>query len=100
MATAIKIEGYMISYAAKSTAVHTISLFNSSKGVAILFFRPDGTPLPNNEIVDGIIHLFYYVKDFYNVFDLILRVKPLNVVFNAPSTGAFSGLNTPQFIPV
>ena len=68
--------------------------------VAILFFKPDRTASPDNEIVNAIVHLLYHFKDFYNVFDLLLRVKPLNVVFNAPSTGALCGLNTPQIIPV
>lgn len=100
MATSFKIEGYILSYASKPSEVHSITLYNSSKGVAVLFFRPDGSVLPNNEIVNGIIHLFYHFKDFSNVFDLILRVKPLNVVFNPPSTAAFCGLTTPQVIPV
>jgi len=99
MVTVFKMEGYLLSYATK-TEVHSITLHNSSKAVAVLFFRPDGTTLPANEIVDGIIHLFYHFKDFSIVFDLILRVKPLNVVFNPPSTSAFSGLSTPQVIPV
>ena len=100
MPTSFKIEGYMLSYAAKPGEVHSITLFNDSKGVAILFFRADGSVLPNNAIVNGIIHIFYHFKDFSNVFDVVLRVKPLNVVFNPPSTNAFCGLNTPQFIPV
>ena len=100
MATAFKVEGYILSYSARPTPVHTITIHSASKGVAILFFRPDGTALPANEIADGIIHLFYQAKEFPIVLDLIQHVKPLNVVFNPPSTGAFSGLNTPQVIPV
>ena len=99
MGTSFKIEGYMVSYAAKPGEVHMITLYNASKGVAILFFRPDGTVLPNNELVNGLIHLLYHFKDFANVFDLIQLVKPLNVVFNPPSTSAFCGLTTPQIIP-
>ena len=100
MGISIKIEGYILSYATKPGGVHTITLHNSSKAVAVLFFKPDGTVLPDNEIVNGVIHLLYHFKDFYNVFDLLLRVKPLNVVFNAPSTNAVCGLTTPQIIPV
>jgi len=96
----IKIEGYIVSYAAKASGVHEISLYSASKGVARVYFKPDGATLPNNEIVNGIIHLFYHFKDFSNVLDLIRNVKPLNIVFNPPSTAAFCGLNNPQVIPV
>jgi len=100
MSTAFKIEGYVLTYAAKPSEIHSIKLYNSSKIVAILFFKPDITSLPANEIVSDVIHIFYHFKDFSNVFDLILHVKPLNVVFNAPSTAAICGLTTPQIIPV
>ena len=100
MATALKVEGYILSYSARPTPVHTITIHSASKAVAILHFRPDGSVLPANEMANGIIHLFYQAKEFSVVLDLIQKVKPLNVVFNPPSTGAFSGLNTPQIIPV
>ena len=100
MATAFKIEGYILSFAAKPSVVHSITLYNSSKAVAVLYFEPDGASLQAAEIVNGIIHIFYHFKDFSTILDLILRVKPLKVVFNAPSTGLFCGLTTPQIIPV
>ena len=100
MATLFKVEGYMLPYSAKPPQVHSITIHSSSKPVAVLHFRPYGSALPPNEIETGIIHLFNQVKEFSDVLYLIQRVKPLNVVFNAPSTGAFSGLNTPQVIPV
>ena len=90
----------MVSYAARPGEVHAITLFNAAKAVAVLHFRADGSVLPDNFLENGIIHILYHFKDFSNVFDLLLRVKPLNVVFNPPSTAAFCGLTTPQFIPV
>ena len=45
MATSFKIEGYILSYASKPSEVHSITLYNSSKGVAVLFFRPDGSAI-------------------------------------------------------
>jgi hypothetical protein len=62
MGTAFKIEGYISSYATKPPEVHTITLYNASRAVAMLAFRPNGAVLPANELVNGIIHLFYQFK--------------------------------------
>ncbi|HLG40398.1 MAG TPA: hypothetical protein VI461_12050 [Chitinophagaceae bacterium] len=100
MVTAFDVDGYRLSYRAKtSDAVHLITLCNGTKAVAELYFRPDGTTLPSNEIVGGVIRLIYHFKDFQNIFDIVLRVRPLKVVFNS-SSSVFSGLTTPQIIPL
>jgi hypothetical protein len=88
-----KIEEYEVMYSANKF-VPRIWLKNSGKFIGQLVFKPNGSALPQDNMADGYVNLYYYLSDFPNVIDLLRHEKPLYLLWNGSGASFENGIKT------
>jgi hypothetical protein len=80
----VQISAYSVMYSA-NTYQPRIGLSDAAgNAVGQLVFYPDTEKLPDDRLVSGgIPDLFYHLKDFKNVLDLLRNEKPMWLYYNA-----------------
>lgn len=86
------VDGYSVIYSSRD-GTRRISLRRGVQYVASLFFYADSAALPTDSLTDGQIALFYRLRDFANIMDLLRNEKPLYVWYSGPndSNGLWTG---------
>jgi hypothetical protein len=62
-----------------------IWLKSTGKYIGQLIFKPNGTDLPYDALVDGQANLYYHLEDFQNLIDLLRNEKPLYLLWVGPT---------------
>ena len=94
MANPIPITQYEITYSSNSFSPR-IGLQNAPNHfVGQLVFHPNGAPLPQDAVVNGIANLHYHLDDFANVLEVLRGPKPVFLVFNGVGPGFENAIQT------
>lgn len=88
-----KIDTYEVLYSA-NTFSPRIALKSEGKYVGQMIFKPNGTALPADGIVNGQVQLHYHLDDFHNAVDLLRNEKPIYMYFSGSGGGFENGIKT------
>jgi hypothetical protein len=72
--------------------VPRIWLKSAGKFIGQLIFNPDGAPLPSDAMTGGQLNLYYHLKDFENIIDLLRNEKPMYLLWMG--AGGENGVKT------
>ena len=88
-----QIYSYEVMYSANAFAPR-IWLKNSTAYIGQLIFKPDGMVLPNDNLINGQINLYYHLQDFENTLDILRNEKPVYLLYSGSGAGFENGLRT------
>jgi len=86
------IESYEVLYFSNKD-IPTILLNLGDNTSGALSFMPNGSALPTDSMVGSNVHLYYQLKQWQNVIDL-LRREEVTLVYNGQGYGAENGITT------
>jgi hypothetical protein len=79
-----KIDEYEVMYSA-NTFAPSIGLKSSNNLIATLYFRPNGSALPPDDMVNNQVLLYYHLDDYQNIVDLLETIVPCICFTMAPA---------------
>lgn len=88
-----KIDEYEVMYSANTFAPR-IALKSSNKFIAALYFRPNGSALPPDGMVNNQVLLYYHLDDYQNVVDLLRNERPMYLLYSGSGSGFENGILT------
>lgn len=90
-----KIDSYEVMYSANKFAPR-IWLKNGTNYIGQLIFKPNGTTLPQDNLVSGQVNLYYHLEDFANTLDLLRNESPMYLLYSGSGAGFENGIKTTQ----
>ena len=93
MATTTLISQYEVIYSA-NTFFPRIGLLNAGKYIGQLIFKPDGSALPQDNILSGQPQLYYHLEDFSNIINLLRSEKTMYLLWAGSGPGYENALKT------
>jgi hypothetical protein len=88
-----RIDAYEVLYSANTFAPR-IALKNAGNYVGQLIFRPNGTALPIDSVVNNQVQLHYYLDSYAHLIDLLRNEKPIYMYYNGSGSGFENGIKT------
>lgn len=88
-----KIDTYEVMYSANSF-VPRIWLKGGNKNLGQLIFMPNGSALPQDNMVNGQVNLYYHLDDFQNALDLLRNESPMYLLYSGSGGGFENGIKT------
>lgn len=88
-----KIDEYEVMYAANTFAPR-IWLKSSGKFIGQLIFKPNGSPLPPDNMAGAQVNLYYHLDNFENTIDLLRNEKPMYLLYSGSGGGFENGIKT------
>jgi hypothetical protein len=88
-----KIDEYEVMYSA-NTFAPSIGLKNSNNFIATLYFRPNGSALPPDDMVNNQVLLYYHLEDYQNIVDLLRNDRSMYLLYNGSGGGFENGIQT------
>lgn len=88
-----RVDAYEVLYSANGFA-RRIALKNAGNFLGQLIFKPSGSPLPADTMVNGQVQLYYHLDEFQNVIDLLRNEKPIYLYYNGSGAGFENGIKT------
>ncbi|MBB6095212.1 hypothetical protein HNQ60_004102 [Povalibacter uvarum] len=88
-----RIEAYEVLYSA-NTFSPRIALKNAGNYVGQMIFKPNGTTLPADTVVNNQVQLYYHLDDFQNAIDLLRNEKPIYMYYSGSGGGFENGIRT------
>jgi hypothetical protein len=88
-----KIDSYVVMYSA-NTFVPRIWLKGGSGPIGQLIFKPNGSTLPPDAMVNGQVNLYYYLDDYPNAIDLLRNEAPVYLLYSGSGSGFENGIKT------
>jgi hypothetical protein len=88
-----RIEAYEVLYSA-NTFSPRIALKSAGNYVGQMIFKPNGTALPADTIVNNQVQLHYHLENFQNAIDLLRNEKPIYMYYNGSGGGFENGIRT------
>ena len=88
-----KIDSYEIMYSA-NMFYPRIALKKGSVYIGELYFKPNGSGLPPDDMKSGRALLYYHLDDFQNVIDLLRNESPMYLLYNGSGGGFENGIKT------
>ena len=88
-----KIDTYEVMYSA-NTFVPRIWLKGGNKNIGQLVFKPNGSALPPDNMVNGQVNLYYHLDDFQNAIDLLRNESPMYLLYSGSGGGFENGIKT------
>ncbi len=73
-----------------------IWLWNANNPLGQLIFMPDGTALPQDNMTNGQVNLYYHLENFQNVIDLFRNESSLSLLYSGSGGGYENGIMTTQ----
>ncbi len=93
--TCTKIDAYEVMYSANSF-VPRIWLRSAGKGIGQLIFKPNGSALPPDSMVNNQVNLYYHLDDYQNAIDLLRNESPMYLLYSGTGGGNENGIKTTQ----
>ncbi|HMV56101.1 MAG: hypothetical protein K1X60_00415 [Nitrospira sp.] len=75
------IDTYEVMYSANSF-VTRIWLKGGNKNLGQLIFKPNGSALPQDNMANGQVNLYYHLDDFQNALDLLRNEIPMYLLYS------------------
>ena len=75
-----KIDEYEVMYSANAF-VPRIWLKSSNKFIGQLIFKPNGSVLPPDNMVNGQVNLHYHLEDYHNTIDILRNEGPMYLLY-------------------
>lgn len=88
-----KIEAYEVLYSA-NTFSPRIWLKANSVYIGQIIFKPNGTVLPEDNLVNGQVYLYYRQDDYRNIIDLLRNENPMYLLYSGSGAGYENGIKT------
>jgi len=89
------ITDYEVMYSANQSPPRIV-LRNGASLIGQLIFKPNGSALPVDSMVNGQVNLHYHLDDFQNTIDLLRNEKPMYLLYNGSGGGFENGIKTTQ----
>jgi hypothetical protein len=90
-----QIDKFEVMYSA-NTFPPRIWLMNANNFIGQLIFMPDGTALPQDNMTNGQVNLYYHLENFQNVMDLFRNESTLYLLYSGSGSGFENGIQTTQ----
>ncbi len=90
-----KIDEYEVMYSANQFSPR-IWLKNGRNDIGQLIFMPNGAVLPQDNMANGQVSLYYHLDDFQNAIDLLRNESPMYLLYSGSGGGFENGIKTTQ----
>ena len=81
-----QIDKFEVMYSA-NTFPPRIWLLNANNFIGQLIFMPDGSALPQDNMTNGQVNLYYHLENFQNVIDLFRNESSLSLLYSGNENG-------------
>ena len=90
-----KIDKYEVLYSANIFPPR-IGLKEGDNFIGQLIFMPNGSALPQDNMANGQVNLYYHLDDFQNVIDLLRNESSIYLLFSGSGGGFENGIQTTE----
>jgi hypothetical protein len=89
-----KIDTYQVMYSANQFPPRIWLKAAGNESIGQLIFMPNGSPLPQDNMANGQVNLYYHLDDFQNALDLLRNESPMYLLYSGSGGGFENGIKT------